>query len=527
MGCWGMGINECDEFLEVYDQFMEEYDNGKPCSEITTSILSKYHAEFDDEDGVMHDVYFALAKAEWMCCEQSDLVLNRVKEIVESGANIEFFRELEACESDLKKRKKNLDKFLSSLLVPREKPRKRKRSTPAIEKVFPPMEVGECFAYKYGNGYRVFCVIERFATEKGNERVTVAILNREFDKSTLKSSDFKKEEIGAVFTLTPKDFISASAIKSVGSVEVKKHNKMRLLGNYMFLPGDKQYFRREFLRTMQMSLGEFLYHCEENSQDTLSSIEIGGCYAYKVSGEYRFAAFLDKPQFQGENWFLVAIFSPDTQKADFTSLTLASLKVYDESSLPNLVDWKRVGSIDVPKGLHQRLFGNTRYLGTGILEFIDKKATLINKKFDADNIEQLLCHCKKNAPDAIFGLKAGECYSFLLGDGYRFAIVLDRFALYGDEQALVAVLAEKHRSPDEDYMDDTIAHFGIYSVDTLPNVDRWVKKGDVLLSDDVKAYSARFRTTTTECVMKFLSSPSYSSGYLTLRRLLEMKLPTL
>lgn len=68
MGCWGMGISECDEYLEVYDNFMEEYDNGVECSAITAAILSKYHAEFDDEDGVMHDVYFALAKAEWMCC---------------------------------------------------------------------------------------------------------------------------------------------------------------------------------------------------------------------------------------------------------------------------------------------------------------------------------------------------------------------------------------------------------------------------------------------------------------------------
>ena len=137
MGCWGMGIAESDEFLEVYDSFMEEYDNGVGCSEISAKILSKYHSEFDDEDGVMHDVYFALAKAEWMCCAQSELVLNRVKEIIESGANIEFYRELEATEPNLKQRQKNLDKFLKTLLVPREKPRKRKRSAPPKEKEFP------------------------------------------------------------------------------------------------------------------------------------------------------------------------------------------------------------------------------------------------------------------------------------------------------------------------------------------------------------------------------------------------------
>ena len=58
---------------------------------------------------IEHDVYFALAKAEWMCSEQSELVLDRVKEIIESGANIEFYRELNATEKDLTLRQRNLE----------------------------------------------------------------------------------------------------------------------------------------------------------------------------------------------------------------------------------------------------------------------------------------------------------------------------------------------------------------------------------------------------------------------------------
>ena len=49
----------------------------------------EYRVEFDD-DGVMHDVYFTIAKAEWMCCEQLEIALNRVKEIIETGLNIKF-----------------------------------------------------------------------------------------------------------------------------------------------------------------------------------------------------------------------------------------------------------------------------------------------------------------------------------------------------------------------------------------------------------------------------------------------------
>ena len=92
MGCWGMGVSQSDEFCDVYDRFMESYDHGNPVQEITQSILNEYHEEFSDDEGVMHDVYFALAKAEWMCGEQTPGVLNRVNQIIDSGDNL-FFTE--------------------------------------------------------------------------------------------------------------------------------------------------------------------------------------------------------------------------------------------------------------------------------------------------------------------------------------------------------------------------------------------------------------------------------------------------
>ncbi len=63
---------------------MEKYDQGESVAGISKDILAQYHKEFDDKDGIMHDVYFALAKAEWMCCEQSKDILKRVGEIIAS-----------------------------------------------------------------------------------------------------------------------------------------------------------------------------------------------------------------------------------------------------------------------------------------------------------------------------------------------------------------------------------------------------------------------------------------------------------
>ena len=129
MGCWGMGIVQSDEFCEVYEQFMDSYDDGDDTQKITRGILEEYQKEFVDSDGVMHDVYFALAKAEWMCCSQSPDTLDRVKVIIDSGANLDYYRELGASESELKIRKRNLDKFWTMLQTPRAAPRKRKRKS--------------------------------------------------------------------------------------------------------------------------------------------------------------------------------------------------------------------------------------------------------------------------------------------------------------------------------------------------------------------------------------------------------------
>lgn len=167
MGCWGMGITQSDEYCETYENFMEEYDEGKPVADITKDILEEYLEEFEPDDGVLHDVYFALGKAEWMCGGVSDAVFNRISEIIESNENINFYRELEATEKDLKLRKKNLEKFLSALSVPREKTRKRK--TPVEKYVpkppaylpLPKVQCGDIFAYETNGKYRIFTLVER------------------------------------------------------------------------------------------------------------------------------------------------------------------------------------------------------------------------------------------------------------------------------------------------------------------------------------------------------------------------------
>ncbi len=377
MGCWGMGIAQTDEFCEYYDEFMEAYDNGKAVAEITAGILAKSLAEFDDDDGVMHDVYFALAKAEWMCCEQSDLVLNRVKEIIESGANIEFCRELEATEKDLLVRQRNLENFLTMIQTPREKPRKRKRTAPPEEKTFPPLEIGDCFAYKFDNGYRVMCILERFKPQKEREQVTVVIFNGVYSADELKATDFCQEVMGRMFTVTADDFLGASVIKKIAHIAVKPKSRDRLLGVSAFMCKKKNTFRIEIKKSLGISLNEFLYHCEENAQNLIDGLEIGGCYAYKYKDGYKFAVVLDHVKMSETNYELIAILSAFS-KAPTINLSrakISSCTVYNKDALPNLRDWIKVASTRVPKNMYKRLFGNSRYIISGIFDFLQDRSS--------------------------------------------------------------------------------------------------------------------------------------------------------
>ena len=165
MGCWGMGMTQSDEYCEVYERFIEEYDEGKPIGDIKADLLEEYFTEFDEEDGILHDVYFAIGKAEWMCGGISDDIFEKISRIIKSGANIEFYRELGATERDLKLRKKYLDKFLLSISTTRGKIKKRKTPVEKYVKIekpkLPRFKCCDVFAYNAHGKYRLVCFVAR------------------------------------------------------------------------------------------------------------------------------------------------------------------------------------------------------------------------------------------------------------------------------------------------------------------------------------------------------------------------------
>ena len=214
MGCWGMGMTQSDEFCEIYDRFMECYDEGMEVPEITAQILEEYLKEFDDDDGILHDVYFALAKAEWMCCEQSPKILAQVTAIIDSGANLEFYRELEATEADLKLRSKNLNKFLSGLQTPRSRPRKRQTASSRKLPVLADLEKGDLFWYRSEGKIYGAIVLEKLGLKSNSEKL-IAIT----------------EELKAV-PRQADDILSAPVYTAAWFCHLLPENRTHVIGNH-------------------------------------------------------------------------------------------------------------------------------------------------------------------------------------------------------------------------------------------------------------------------------------------------------
>ncbi len=378
MGCWGMGMTQNDEFCEVYDDFMERYDDGKELAEISAEILSEYHKEFDDSDGVMHDVYFALAKAEWMCGALSQKILSRVTEIIESGANIEFNRELAATESDLKLRKRNLEKFLASIQTPREKPRARKRKRPpAPPKELPPVKKGECYRYKVADGYRILIVLERFPKDNYAEAVFVCVLRNTFQKEELEGIDYLNEKVGFAAYRVAEEFLSASSIRKIGEIPCDfsiKRNSVVMENNWL----DKKAFKEPFSEPLEITVKQlikFLEYYDRSQSKDFEEYEAGGVYAYEYDGSYRAFAVLDRFKYINEPEFaLCAIFKNKytSFECDFMKEDVGPVGSYTANELAALGKTEKVAQISLPKSINEKLYGNGVILSGFMMNFVKK-----------------------------------------------------------------------------------------------------------------------------------------------------------
>ena len=126
MGTWNNKIDGNDTFQDIYQNFFDLYNQGQNPVDVSKQIQGDFAEMFNDYDD-RNNSLFGLALAQWETKSLDPTIFKQVKEIIETGNDLEVWKELGANEKTLRQRKSALDKFLIQISTEREKPKRRIR----------------------------------------------------------------------------------------------------------------------------------------------------------------------------------------------------------------------------------------------------------------------------------------------------------------------------------------------------------------------------------------------------------------
>jgi hypothetical protein len=126
MGTWNTKINGSDTFLDIYQNYFALYNEGQDPTVISKRIQEDFAEMFNDYED-RHNSLFALGLAQWETKALDPLIFQQIMEIIDTGKDINLWKELGADEKILKQRVIVLNKFLSQLTTEKEKPKRRIR----------------------------------------------------------------------------------------------------------------------------------------------------------------------------------------------------------------------------------------------------------------------------------------------------------------------------------------------------------------------------------------------------------------
>jgi hypothetical protein len=218
MGAWGTAISANDDYADIYEEIMDEFNKGNPIETVINKVIEKYEIEFEDDTDSLHNLYFAAAFAAWECGMRDDDLYNKVKEIIESGSDLKCWRELGASNQDIKKREKALFTFLTKLSTPTEKPKKPKqiKFKPAL------YEKGNVLSILLDDGsYSGAVVLEklRVSEEFGSNFIVKALMNNNDKPSISEILNAKVYDFSWYLGVYYKKYIKR--IEKIGNVPIK------------------------------------------------------------------------------------------------------------------------------------------------------------------------------------------------------------------------------------------------------------------------------------------------------------------
>jgi len=158
MGTWNTKITGNDTTSDIYSNFFDLYNEGANPVDVSEKIKIDFQDYFNDSDD-KNNSFFGLALAQWetKCLENN--VLNTVKNIIEKGADIKLWLDLGADEKAIKKREKELQKFLTQIST--ERPKAKRRVRPKFE-----FTINELINEVAPDKKKIFEMNEEFSNQK-------------------------------------------------------------------------------------------------------------------------------------------------------------------------------------------------------------------------------------------------------------------------------------------------------------------------------------------------------------------------
>lgn len=243
MGAWGTGISSNDTYTDIYEQFVDLYNDGLSVSEITKRLIDENQETINIAEDAPN-FWFAIANAQWECKALDQEIFLKVEHLIKSGEDIRIWKELDATPADLKTREKVLSKFLSKLQTEKDKPRKwtKKKLYNSIFKK------GDCLVYKMNNGNYggAFVLTDEEQTETGTNYIAITTIDKstkptlddfkfayvyvkrvneiDFSKSVIKENWVDQPQIGGFSSMIKNNVID---IEIVGQLPIYKEYKIR------------------------------------------------------------------------------------------------------------------------------------------------------------------------------------------------------------------------------------------------------------------------------------------------------------
>ena len=189
MGVWGTGISSNDTYADIYEQFIDLYNEGLASQEITRRLIDENQETINLKEDAPN-FWFAIANGQWECKALDKEIFSKVQHIICSGEDLKIWKDLDASTADLKLREKVLNKFLSKLQSEKDKPKRR------TKKIYydSTYKKGDCLTYVMNNGNYggAFVLTDEIQTETGTNYIAITTI----DKPTKPDiNDFKTAEI--------------------------------------------------------------------------------------------------------------------------------------------------------------------------------------------------------------------------------------------------------------------------------------------------------------------------------------------